>query len=180
MIEIREATPEDAEVLVAIYRPYVLETAITFEYVVPTVAEFSQRISQTLARYPYLIAQIAGEVVGYAYAGVYKSRSAYDWSCEVTVYVKQGIQAKGIGTRLYQELEIRLAQQQIINLTACITEGNEGSVAFHEKFGFQQVAVFPKIGYKFGEWQDVLWMQKELQVPSIPPKAFIAYPDSCL
>lgn len=178
MIVVRTATPQDAEALVAIYQPYVLETAITFEYHVPTIAEFSRRISQTLARYPFLVAERAGEIVGYAYAGAYKGRSAYDWSCEVTVYVKQGIQVKGIGSRLYQGLECCLAKQQVVNLTACITEGNQGSVAFHEKFGYQQVARFPKIGYKFGKWHDVLWLQKALQIPTNPPKAFRPYPDS--
>lgn len=175
MTIIRPATVADAEALVAIYRYYVLETAITFEYTVPSVAQFQERIMATLPRYPYLVAEENGQLLGYAYAGVYKGRSAYDWSCEVTVYLAREAKGKGIGTLLYDRLEELLRQQQMVNLTACITGGNEGSVAFHEKRGYQQVAIFPQIGYKFGEWHDVLWLQKTLQAPQTPPPAFIPY-----
>lgn len=176
MIEIREVQPEDAAELLAIYQPYVLETPITFEYEVPTVPEFRKRIVTTLSRYPYLAALQEGQIIGYAYAGVYKGRTAYDWSCEVTIYLKQDRAAKGVGTLLYQKLEQILQKQGLINLTACITEGNQTSVAFHEKFGYQTVGCFPKIGYKFSRWYDVLWMQKELQQPGDDLQPFIPYP----
>lgn len=177
MVTIRPATVADAAAIVEIYRYYVLETAITFEYEVPSVAEFQERIAATLERYPYLVAEVDGQLLGYAYAGVYKGRSAYDWSCEVTVYLAHEAKGKSIGTLLYDALEELLAQQQLVNLTACITGGNAGSVAFHEKRGYQQVAVFPHIGYKFNQWHDVLWLQKTLQAPKDPQPAFIPYPD---
>ncbi len=175
-IVIREAKITDAKDLLAIYRPYVEETTITFEYQVPTLADFEKRIKQTLLRYPYLVAERAGKIQGYAYAGVYKSREAYDWSCEVTVYVDSQAKACGVGSALYNSLEVLLAKQGIYTLTACITAGNEASLRFHEKRGYEQVACFPKIGYKFGIWQDVLWLQKTLGHPPQVPTAFVPYP----
>lgn len=170
-MNIRTAKITDAKELLAIYTPYVLETAITFEYEVPEVSEFADGITKTLNRYPYLVAEESGEILGYAYASAYKSRAAYDWSVEVTVYVKQNIHARGVGTKLYQVLEKELEKQNIVNLTACITAGNEKSEAFHEKLGYQKVASFPHIGYKFNDWHDVVWMQKSLRAPekNIPP-----------
>lgn len=176
MIKIREVQPADAAEILAIYRPYVENTPITFEYEVPSVAEFRQRIETTLSRYPYIAAIQEGRIIGYAYAGVYKGRSAYDWSCEVTVYLQQETAAKGVGTMLYQKLEQILQKQGVVNLTACITEGNQRSVGFHEKFGYQTVGRFPKIGYKFSRWYDVVWLQKELQRPNDPVQPFIPYP----
>ncbi|WP_265460050.1 GNAT family N-acetyltransferase [Enterococcus sp. HY326] len=168
-LTIRIATPADAEKIVAIYEYYVKETPITFEYEVPSVAEFSQRIATTLERYPYLVAEIDGEIIGYAYAGVYKGRVAYDWTVEVTVYVSHKTNVKGVGTALYEGLETYLLQQHVVNLTACITGGNQRSVGFHEKFGYQEVANFHHVGYKFDQWHDVLWMQKVLtEVPTVP------------
>ncbi|WP_291293093.1 GNAT family N-acetyltransferase [Enterococcus sp.] len=175
-MNIRQATSADARALLKIYAPYVTQTAITFETEIPTEEAFAQRIAETLQRYPYLIAEENGVILGYAYATAYKTRAAYDWTTEVTVYIDQEVKAKGIGTRLYQQLESELKKQNIVNLTACITAGNEGSVRFHQKFGYKEVAFFPKIGHKFNQWYDVLWMQKELQqfdgeIPSFVPYA---------
>lgn len=168
-VKIRVATMADVEKLLKIYQYYVKKTPITFEYEVPTVADFSQRIQTTLTRYPYLVAEENQELVGYAYAGVYKGRVAYDWTVEVSVYVAYDTQAKGVGTALYQELEKILSRQHVVNLAACITGGNRQSVAFHEKFGYKEVAYFKHFGYKFNKWHDVLWMQKVLEkVPAVP------------
>lgn len=175
-IVIREAQVMDAPVLLAIYRPYVEKTTITFEYQVPTEDVFAKRIQETLTRYPYLVAEAAGEVLGYAYASVYKPREAYDWSCEVTVYVKQKGKARGVGSALYRRLEALLAKQGICTLAACITAGNDASVAFHQKWGYHQVASFEHLGYKFGAWQDVLWFQKQLGTLPENPSAFVPYP----
>lgn len=172
---IREARTTDVTALLAIYRPYVVETTITFEYQVPTEKEFSQRMEHTLTRYPYLVAEVAGTVMGYAYASVYKPREAYDWSCEVTVYVKQDEKARGVGSALYQRLEELLTKQGICTLVACITAGNAASIAFHEKWGYLEVARFEQLGYKFGAWQDVLWFQKQLQPLPKSPAAFLPY-----
>ena len=117
---IRVATPQDAGALLAIYAPYVTDTAITFEYEVPSLTEFRERIRHTLERYPYLVMEQDGEILGYAYAGPFKERAAYDWAVETTIYVKQGMKKQGIGRKLYQALEDILIRQNILNLNACI------------------------------------------------------------
>lgn len=163
MLTIRTATEEDVAAVLAIYTPYVLKTPITFEYEVPSLEEFKQRMVETLREYPYLVAEDENHrIVGYAYAHSYKARKAYDWSVEVTVYVAEEAQGLGAGKCLYQALEEILTTQQVINLTACITGQNEGSIQFHEAMGYKYVGVFEKIGYKFDTWYDVIWMQKRL------------------
>lgn len=162
MIEIRVATSADASALAAIYTPYVQETTITFDYDVPSEADFVQRIEETLRTYPYYLAEENGVILGYAYAHAYKERAAYDWAVEVSVYVDREKRGNGAGKRLYQALEETLAKQNVAILTACITGGNQGSIDFHEKLGYQEVANFPRIGYKFDQWLDVIWLQKFL------------------
>ncbi|WP_300120728.1 GNAT family N-acetyltransferase [uncultured Enterococcus sp.] len=175
-MKIRVAQIEDAARLVEIYRPYVEKTAITFEYKVPSVTEFEQRMIKTLKKYPYLVLENErGKIVGYAYAGTYKGRTAYDWSVEVTVYLDQAKQGRGYGELLYTALEAYLSKQHIYQLTACITAGNGASEHFHEKLGYRKVAHFEKIGYKFGQWYDICWMQKTLGDLPSQPAAFIPF-----
>ena len=122
-MEVRLATPQDAEELLEIYRYYVEHTAITFEYETPSITEFRQRIKQTLKRYPYLAAVDGhGKIVGYAYASSFKNRAAYDWSVETTIYVDKDVKRHGIGKKLYETLEEILRKQHVINLDACITD----------------------------------------------------------
>ena len=161
-IQIRMATVEDAKVLLEIYKPYVEQTTITFEYEVPSIEEFASRIQNTLLRYPYLVAELGDEVVGYAYASPFKSRAAYDWSVETSIYVKQSIRGKGVGKKLYAVLENFLKAQHIVNVNACITYPNTVSMGFHEQLGYKQVAHFTKCGYKIGKWCDMIWMEKML------------------
>ncbi|WP_407856169.1 N-acetyltransferase family protein (plasmid) [Enterococcus sp. 22-H-5-01] len=175
MITIREATTADAQELVKIYAPYVKETTITFDYEVPSEKEFSQRILEIQEKYPYFVAEENGGILGYAYAHAYKDRAAYDWAVEVSVYVNQNKRGHGAGKRLYQALEQALDKQNVAILTACITGGNDGSIHFHEQLGYQQVARFPKIGYKFDQWHDVLWLQKFLIEPQGERPVFIPY-----
>lgn len=171
---IRMATLADASQLVAIYRPYVEQTAITFEYEVPTIREFQQRIRQTLLRYPYLVAtDETGKIYGYAYAGNFKARAAYDWSAEVSVYLDKQCQGRGIGSALYQVLEQILAAQHIYQLLACITLDNQGSVLFHEQMGYTIVGSFSKVGFKNECWYDIIWMQKQLNELPVQPLRFI-------
>lgn len=172
---IRTATAADAPSILEIYIPYIEKTTITFEYEIPTLEEFTQRIVTTLQRYPYLVAEVNGKILGYAYAGVYKGRTAYDWSVETTVYVKENCPVKGIGSQLYQVLEEVLQQQNIRHLLACITAGNERSVKFHQKFGYEEIGTFPNIGFKFNEWCDVLWMQKSFEPLPERPEPFIPF-----
>lgn len=166
-IEIRPVTVTDAEKLLEIYVPYVTETAITFEYDVPTADEFRKRIKNILEKYPYIAAFDNGEVIGYAYAGVFKARAAYDHDVEVTIYIKKEHRRSGVGRILYAELERLLKKQGITNLYACIacTEAEDefltnDSVKFHEKMGYRLVGTFRQCGYKFNRWYDMVWMEK--------------------
>jgi len=161
-ILIRPVNLNDAQELVEIYTYYVLNTSITFEYDVPSIDEFSERIQKITKKYPYLVATIDSEIVGYAYATAYKERAAYDWSVETTVYVKHEEHGHGIGKALYVELEQALKNKHIVNMLACITFPNPKSINFHSKFGFTTVGHFPKIGFKFNEWRDIVWMMKEI------------------
>lgn len=164
---IRTATPQDAEAILAIYAPYIEQTAITFEYDVPSVDEFRKRIENTLKKYPYLVGEEEGEIVGYAYAEVFKARAAYSRCVETSIYVKMDQHGKGIGKKLYERLEEELKQMGILNMNACITwldTPNQylthQSPEFHEHLGYKRVAHFHQCGYKFGLWFDMIWMEK--------------------
>lgn len=181
---IRPAKPEDAPALLALYAPYVEQTAITFEYEVPTLAEFRQRMAQVQARYPYLVAESHGDMLGYAYAGPFKSRAAYDWAVETSIYVAMSAHRRGVGRALYQALETCLRAQGIVNVNACIAVPEQedetltlNSVRFHQAMGYQPVGVFHQCGYKFDRWYHMMWMEKMLAahtVPQPPVKPFDA------
>ncbi|HHT7816372.1 TPA: N-acetyltransferase family protein [Streptococcus suis] len=162
MIEIRSVRLEDAADLVAIYAPYVEKTAITFETEVPTVEAFASRIEKTLDKFPYFVAVEDGKIIGYAYASTYYARAAYDWTVELSVYIQQEARGKGIGTLLYNVLERELTARGFKNFLACIALPNPASIALHEKRGYEQVAHFKKVGYKFDTWHDIVWLQKSL------------------
>ena len=164
------ANPSDAATLLAIYAPYVENTAITFEYEVPTIEDFTNRIEKTLGKYPYLVAEEDGVVVGYAYASTYYARAAYDWAVELSIYVSLDSRGQGVGTKLYDALEYLLDQMGYVHFLACISLPNEASLTLHRKRGYQQVAHFPKIGYKFNRWHDIVWLQKSLEKDVRPIK----------
>ena len=166
-MEIRFAKVEDAETLLAIYAPYVEHTAITFEYEIPSIEEFQQRILSVQQKYPYLVAEMDEQIVGYAYASSFKSRAAYDWAVETSIYVKEDMRGCGVGKALYQVLESLLKQMGITNVNACISYPevedeylNRDSVKFHEHLGYQMVGMFHKCGYKFHRWYHMVWMEK--------------------
>lgn len=167
-VRVRLARIEDAEELAAIYEPYVRETAITFEYVPPTPAEFAERMRRTMEFYPYLVAELDGHLVGYAYAGTFKGRPAYDWAVETSIYVAQGHAGGGIGRALHDALERALAAQGILNMYACIAvpdgEDDEtltrNSQHFHEHMGYRLVGEFYQCGFKGGRWYNMIWMEK--------------------
>ena len=163
MVQIRNVTLNDVQELLDIYSYYVLNTTITFEYETPSMNEFTQRIQKITQKYPYLVATLDDEIIGYAYATSYKERAAYDWSVETTVYVKNDKHGLGIGKELYLHLEQALKEKNIVNMLACITYPNPKSIDFHTKFGFEKVGHFPKVGYKFNEWRDIIWMQKVIK-----------------
>lgn len=160
MIKIRSAVVTDVKELLSIYTPYIKETAITFETTVPTEEEFSQRVERILQDFPYLVAVEEKKILGYAYASPYYNRSAYDWTVELSVYVAQDARGKGVGGLLYCHLEEVLLKRGFKNLLACIALPNDASLKMHEKMGYEQVAHFKKVGYKFGVWHDIVWLQK--------------------
>jgi len=152
-------------------------TSITFEYIVPSPEEFADRIRHTLTRYPYLVAELDGEPAGYAYASAFKSRAAYDWSVETSIYVSRDLRSSGVGSLLYEKLEEYLTAQHVCNVCACITYPNPPSIAFHEKHGYKTVAHFHASGYKQDAWHDMIWMEKTLCPHTIPPRPFIPFPE---
>jgi phosphinothricin acetyltransferase len=170
MIEIRDVTMADIPYLLNIYAPYVEETAISFEYVIPTDDEFAHRVYYTIQRYPYLVAEKGGVIVGYAYATEFKEREAFQWSVETSVYVKRNERHCGIGRMLYNALESELRKRGFQSMCACIAYTNDkedpyltnDSVLFHNKMGFSKVAHFHHCGWKFLRWYDIVWMEKLL------------------
>lgn len=176
MVKIRMATENDAQSLLDIYAPYIKETTITFEDVVPSLTNFKQRIHDIILNFPYFVAEDDnGKIIGYAYAHLYGPRAAYAWTAEASIYVDRNFKGHGLGTALYQKLEDALCSQGVVNLMACITEGNENSIHFHEKFGYKEVGTFVKVGYKFNRWLDVTWMQKSLNPRTDNMKKVISY-----
>ena len=176
-IKIRPATEADAAEILNIYAPYITDTAITFEYDVPTLEEFTGRIRHTLEKYPYLVAVRDSEIIGYAYAGAFYGRAAYDWSAETTIYVKKGCRHSGVGKLLYQALETALKAQNIINLYACIGYPEvedeyltKNSAQFHAHLGYRMVGEFYHCGYKFNRWYNMVWMEKLLDPEVKHPK----------
>ncbi len=177
-ILIRPASTADAQDILNIYAPYIENTDITFEFEVPSIEEFKNRISHTLEKYPYLAAvNEQGQIVGYAYASQFKGRPAYNWSVETSIYVDSGCKGQRIGSRLYAELERILKAQNILNACACICASYDESILFHKKCGYELVATFHKSGYKSGTWHDMVWMEKFLGDHEIPPKEFVPYPE---
>ncbi len=166
-IKIERVTMADAEELLSIYAPYVRDTAISFEYAVPSLDEFQKRIESISSCLPFIKAVQGGEILGYAYAGKFKERKAYDWSVEVTVYVRRDVRRKGVGSLLYGALEKSLRQMGILNMNACIAvpKGEDphltnDSYHFHSRMGFDLVGTFHNSGYKFDTWYDMIWMEK--------------------
>lgn len=160
-----------------IYAPYIEKTAVTFEYTVPTVDEFSKRIASVTKKYPWIVYEENGVILGYAYAMEEYSRAAFQWTVESSVYVSENAVGKGIGTLLYKTLLSILKKQNFCICTALITYGNKASVKMHEKLGFEYIAERKNIGFKFEEWQSLIIMEKKLNDFSVPPKPVIPIGD---
>ena len=172
---IRFAKMEDAEELLALYTPYVTDTVITFEYEVPSLDEFKDRMRQTMKKYPYLVAEQNGEILGYSCAGAFKGRAAYDWAVETSIYVKYDKKGQKIGRALYDALEVQLHRQNIVNVNACIASPaiedahlTRDSILFHEKLGYHMVGEFHQCGYKFDTWYNMVWMEKMIGEHKVP------------
>lgn len=160
---IRQAGPEDAEAIRAIYEPFVLSTPISFEETPPTAEEMRARIESTLKTHTYLVAEKEGQVIGYAYGSQHRARAAYQWSADVTVYVSPEAQGQGVGKALYRELLDGLSERGFHAAFAGIALPNEKSVALHEAMGFTPVGIYREVGFKLGRWHDVGWWQILLQ-----------------
>lgn len=163
---IRTAEITDATGVLAIYAPFVSETAVSFEEEPPSVNEMARRIKQS---HLWLVADRDGEVAGYAYAGSFHPRPAYRWAVEVSIYLAESARGKGIGKALLQELLRRLPEMGFVSAFAGTTLPNDASVRLFESFGFQKVAHWSKVGYKLGAWHDVGWWQLHLREPDDPP-----------
>ena len=176
-MKIERVTTSDAEELLAIYAPYVTGTAISFETEVPSVEEFRGRIEKISSKYPYIKAvDEDNKILGYAYAGTFKERSAYDWSVETTVYVRMDAKRNGIGRRLYECLEQSLKKMGVLNMNACIAIAKvddefltNDSMHFHSRMGFTEVGRFHNSGYKFDRWYDMIWMEKMIGSHDVHP-----------
>ncbi len=162
-MHIRHADPSsDAAACAAIYGPFVADTAISFETEVPTTEEMQARIARVSGGYPWLVAEDAGEVAGFAYASRHRERTTYRWAADVSVYVSPGHHRRGVGRTLYAALFDLMRAQGLRTAISGITLPNPGSVALHEAFGFRQIGIYRRIGYKLGGWRDVSWWQLEL------------------
>ena len=159
---IRRAAEADAEKLLEIYKPYITDTAITFEYDVPSAADFEGRIREIAADYPYLVCERDGVIIGYAYAHRIRERAAYDWDVELSIYLAQGTHGRGIGTTVLACLIDLLEMQGLRHLYSCVTLPNEKSIRMQRRLGFADAGIWHDSGWKFDGWHDVAWLEKHV------------------
>ena len=176
---LRIASEADIPAILNIYGPYVLTSTATFEYTVPSPEEFTRRFHSITARFPWLVYEEAGAILGYAYASAPFTRAAYAWCAEPSVYLRPDARGRGIGRELYRALEVILKYQGFQLLYALVTGENTASLSFHRALGYETLAVFPDCGFKFGRWLDLNWLQKRLTPVEIPSKAPVAWAEIC-
>lgn len=169
-MSIRMATVNDVPRILEIYGPYIENTAISFEYEIPSLEVFTQRFLGITAQFPWLVWEENGVILGYAYGSRPFERAAYQWCASASIYLCPEACGKGIGRKLYTALEQYLQQQGYRKVYAVITTANEDSVAFHRAVGFQYTATMPNCGYKFGKWYGTVWMEKDLNTWDTPPQ----------
>jgi phosphinothricin acetyltransferase len=160
---IRSATLDDAPALLQIYRPFIENTAVSFEMQVPSINEFASRIDNSLKGWAWLVAEVDGQIAGYAYGGSHRERAAYRWSVETSVYLHHAFHRHGIASALYAELLDMLTEKGYCNAYAGATLPNDASIGFHRSLGFEWIGVFKRVGWKFGQWHDVAWMHRVLR-----------------
>lgn len=168
---IRTATLQDVPAILDIYRPYIIDTAYTFEYEVPSLQDFEARFLTISREFPWLVWEEKGEILGYAYAERPFTRTAYQWDADLAIYLRDDCRGKGIGRRLYTAVEDILRRQGYFVAYGVVTSANEGSCAFHEAMGYEKTAEFPRCGWKFDRWYGTIWYEKRLQdgEPKQPP-----------
>ncbi len=161
-VKIRLASKKDAPQILEIYSPIVRLTHISFEHDVPDASEIAERIAKTLRQYPWLVCEIDARIAGYAYASAFRSRGAYQWTTETTVYVHEGYQRRGVSRALYSSLLAILREQGYRSAVGVIALPNAASIKAHETLGFQEIGVFRNVGFKAGAWRDTGWWQLDL------------------
>jgi phosphinothricin acetyltransferase len=171
---IRLIKESDSGDVLEIYKPYILDTVITFEYEVPSLEGFTRRIKAVTSEYPWLVLLLEDKIAGYAYASKHRDRTAYQWSVDSAVYLSPAVHGKGIARILYESLFSILQLQGYYNVYAGISLPNERSVGFHKAMGFEEIGIYKKTGYKHGNWHNTAWFQLHLTEhrddPSIPGK----------
>jgi len=175
MAILRLASPADAEGILSIYAPYIENTSFTFETEVPSLPEFSKRIKNYMENWPWLVYETDGQIAGYAYAGRYRERIAYQWCVESSVYINDNFQQHGIAGKLYSALFDILKKQGFRTVYAVINLPNDKSVKFHEKCGFHYFATYEKVGYKLGKWKNVGWWQLSINEYTDQPQPPIKF-----
>lgn len=173
---IRLATAQDLPAILEIYRPYIEQTAITFEYDVPSLESFRERFQSVTALCPWLVWEENGEILGYAYGVPAFERKAYAWCADLSVYLKPSAFGRGIGRALYAKLEQLLEAQGYRVLYALVTTANEQSVSFHKAVGYREIAVFPHCGWKLGAWYGVVWLEKDVGADTPPTDFPVPFP----
>ena len=176
MLSLRVATPVDGAMLSEIYAYYVDTSAISYEYVAPDAKEFAERIAHKLEKYPYIVAELDGKPVGYAYASEFRERAAYAWCVELSVYVDRSCRGRGVGSTLYTALLELLRLQGVVTAYSAITPPNDASIALHEKMGFSLVGRFHASGFKLGKWWELVWYEKVLCPLDSAPAPITPFP----
>lgn len=174
-INIRPVIEEDVKQIIDIYKPYIINTPITFEYEVPTLIEFKKRIKEVTKQFPWLICEIDNEIVGYTYAHYQHERKAYQWNAELSIYISEKYHGKKIAKYLYKCIIEILKEQGYYNLYSCITLPNDKSIGLHKAFGFSEIGVYKKTGNKFNKWYDVIWLVKNIHEYDENPKAPVSF-----
>lgn len=168
---LRLARPQDdAAACLAIYRPWVEESTVSFETELPSVEAFTERMAALLERWPWLVAEREGAVVGYAYGSPHRQRAAYRFSVEVSAYIDRDHHRQGLAGRLYRALFAVLRAQGVVNAYAGVTLPNPASERFHAAMGFEPVGTYRHVGFKNGGWHDVTWSALTLQAPPVPAR----------
>lgn len=176
-VVLRPAEEEDIAEMLALYAPYVVQTTVSSEYDAPSMEEFTRRWRTYTQKLPWLVCRIDGEVVGYGYAAPHRTRAAYQWSVETSIYVAQEQHRHGIAGAIYAALFELLAMQGYYNIYVGITSPNERSMKFHKAMGFTISGAYQESMYKFGQWRDVLWMGKSLRPHDGAPQPTVPFPE---
>ncbi len=177
-MSIRVAVPaRDAEAVAAIYAPVVRVTVVSFEDVPPDPSEIRRRMEHVLEWAPWLVAEVNGQVVGYAYAARHRERAAYRWSVDLSAYVAEAWRGRGVGRALYDRILGYLREQGFVNAYAGVTEPNPASIALHRAIGMEVIGTFDRVGWKFGAWHGVTWLGMRLAEPEGQPREPVAWPD---